>query len=50
VSPEFKGKGLVLQHRLVNEVLNEEISKIHGLTLTTKTPEQYEELMKKPLV
>ncbi|KAH3688597.1 hypothetical protein WICPIJ_000441 [Wickerhamomyces pijperi] len=36
VSPEFKGLGMVKQHKLVNEVLKEEIKGWHGLQLSTK--------------
>ncbi|XP_025115459.1 bolA-like protein 3 isoform X1 [Pomacea canaliculata] len=35
---EFKGKKTVMQHRLVNEVLAEEIRNMHGLQLNTKAP------------
>ncbi|KAI5688256.1 BolAlike protein [Leishmania braziliensis] len=37
VSPAFQGKSLIDQHRLVNGVLKEEISAIHGFTLNTKS-------------
>ncbi|CAG9574693.1 conserved hypothetical protein [Leishmania major strain Friedlin] len=37
VSPVFQGKSLIQQHRLVNSVLEEEISTIHGFTLNTKS-------------
>lgn len=36
ISPVFEGKPLIQQHRLVNEVLREEIKEIHGFTLETK--------------
>ena len=36
VSPVFEGKGLVQQHRMINEALREEIKVIHGLTINTK--------------
>lgn len=36
-SPDFEGKTLIQQHRLVNEVLKDEIKAIHGFTLETKT-------------
>lgn len=36
VSPVFQGKPLIQQHRLVNEVLRDEIKEIHGFTLETK--------------
>lgn len=35
-SPEFQGKGLVAQQRMVNSVLKTEIASMHGLTLSTK--------------
>eukprot|EP00796_Vickermania_ingenoplastis_P003861 gene3862-2739_t len=39
VSPVFSGKPLIQQHRLVNEVLKDEIRIIHGFTLETKAKE-----------
>jgi stress-induced morphogen len=46
VSPAFEGKGLLEQHRLVNEVLKAEIGdqRIHALALKTFTPAQWEKL------
>lgn len=35
-STEFKGIPMVKQHRLVNELLKDEISQWHGLQLRTK--------------
>lgn len=35
-SKAFKGLPMIKQHRLVNEVLKDEISKWHGLQLKTK--------------
>lgn len=35
-SPQFVGKSMIQQHRMVNEVLKEEIKVIHGFTLETK--------------
>ncbi|CAN6646972.1 bolA-like protein 3 [Trichomonascus vanleenenianus] len=35
-SPRFKGLTTVKQHRLVNEILKEEIAQWHGLQLRTK--------------
>lgn len=35
-SPQFKGIPMIKQHRLVNEVLKDEIAKWHGLQLSTK--------------
>ena len=37
-SAAFEGKMLVQQHRLVNDVLKEEIAELHGLTIITKKP------------
>jgi BolA-like protein 3 len=37
VSKAFEGKGILQQHKMVKEVLKEDIPKWHGLTLTTKT-------------
>ncbi|KAK7197034.1 BolA-like protein [Novymonas esmeraldas] len=37
VSPVFAGKSLIQQHRIVNGVLKDEISAIHGFTLNTKS-------------
>ena len=46
VSPAFEGKGLVEQHRMVNEALKEEMAdqRIHALALKTYTPTQWEKL------
>jgi BolA protein len=40
VSPAFTGKSRLQRHRMVNEVLAEELSgKIHALAVTALTPE-----------
>jgi stress-induced morphogen len=46
VSPAFEGKGLVEQHRMVNEALKDEMGdqRIHALALKTFTPAQWERL------
>ena len=46
VSPAFEGKGLVEQHRMVNDALKEEMGdqRIHALALKTYTPAQGEKL------
>ncbi len=36
VSKKFRGLSVIKQHRLVNEVLGEEIKGWHGLQLKTK--------------
>jgi stress-induced morphogen len=41
VSPLFEGKSLVQQHRLVKELLREEIRAMHGLVLNTYTPKKW---------
>lgn len=39
ISPLFKGKSLVQQHKMVYEALKEELKeKIHALTIKTKVP------------
>ena len=38
VSPVFKGQSLVMQHRMINECLKEEIAELHGLTIKTALP------------
>lgn len=37
-SEKFKGIPMIKQHRLVNEVLKDEIAKWHGIQLKTKSP------------
>jgi acid stress-induced BolA-like protein IbaG/YrbA len=46
VSPAFEGKGLLEQHRLVNEALKApmEDQRIHALALKTFSPAQWEKL------
>ena len=46
VSPAFEGKGLVEQHRMVNDALKEAMGdqRIHALALKTYTPTQWEKL------
>ena len=38
-SSAFKDKMMLQQHRMINEVLREEIKQIHGLTIITKPSE-----------
>ncbi len=47
VSKAFDGLMLIKQHRMVNEVLKEELEKIHALALHTYTPEQWFERSEK---
>jgi len=46
VSPAFEGKGLIEQHRLVNEALKEQLGdqRIHALSLKTFSPAQWDKL------
>jgi stress-induced morphogen len=46
VSPAFEGKGLIEQHRLVNEALKEPLAdqRIHALSLKTYSPAQWSKL------
>jgi stress-induced morphogen len=46
VSAAFEGKGLIEQHRMVNDALKEEMAdqRIHALALKTYTPAQWEKL------
>ena len=46
VSQAFEGKGLVEQHRMVNDALKEQIGdqRIHALALKTYSPAQWEKL------
>jgi acid stress-induced BolA-like protein IbaG/YrbA len=46
VSSVFEGKGLLEQHRIVNEALKEPLAdqRIHALALKTYSPSQWEKL------
>ena len=46
VSSAFEGKGLIEQHRMVNDALKEPLAdqRIHALSLKTYSPAQWEEL------
>jgi len=46
VSSAFEGKGLLEQHRIVNEALKEPLAdqRIHALALKTFSPAQWEKL------
>ena len=42
VSHKFDGQGLVYRHRMINQVLAEELSgRIHALALHTMTPDEW---------
>lgn len=40
VSSTFEGMSRLKRHKLVYDILSEEMKKIHALALTTKTPEE----------
>ena len=42
VSERFDGVALVERHRMVNDLLKEEMETIHALSMKTWTPQQYE--------
>uniref|UniRef100_A0A8C0INK9 BolA-like protein 2 n=1 Tax=Chelonoidis abingdonii TaxID=106734 RepID=A0A8C0INK9_CHEAB len=42
VSSRFRGKPLLQRHRLVNELLAEDLKHIHAFEQRTLTPEQWE--------
>ncbi|KAL5016775.1 hypothetical protein ScPMuIL_006364 [Solemya velum] len=42
VSPQFEGKTLLQQHRLVNSVIEEEMKDIHAFEMKTMTPSKWE--------
>lgn len=41
VSEAFEGKMLIARHRMINQALSEELTKIHALALHTMTPDEY---------
>nr|CDS28608.1 transcription regulator [Hymenolepis microstoma] len=41
VSEQFVNKTLLQQHRMVNDLLKEEMAEIHALSLSTFTPEKW---------
>ncbi|KAM3967311.1 bolA-like protein [Aphomia sociella] len=44
VSPKFDGLPLIKRHRLVNDILKEELQTgVHALSIVAKTPTQWEE-------
>jgi stress-induced morphogen len=44
VSTAFEGVKTIQRHRLINEVLKEEIKQIHAFSQKSYTPEQYEKV------
>ena len=48
VANEFEGKGLVQRHRLINQILAEQLAgQIHALALHTLTPEEWQQKSEK---
>ena len=43
VSPLFLNKSLLERHRIVQDLLQEDIKKIHALSLMTKTPKEWQD-------
>ena len=35
-SPDFKGKSIIMQHRMINEVLKDELKEIHALQIKSE--------------
>jgi len=42
VSEAFEGKSTLARHRLINDLLKEQISKMHAFSQKSVTPKQYE--------
>lgn len=36
ISPDFKGKPMIMQHRMVNEALKDELKEIHALQIKSE--------------
>ena len=47
VSPAFDGKPILERHRMVNEILSEEMKSIHAFSMRTLTPEQWNKIQTK---
>lgn len=43
VSDEFNGQMLIKRHRLINQILNQELQQIHAMALHTMTPDEWAE-------
>ncbi|KAI9146166.1 bola domain-containing protein [Paraphysoderma sedebokerense] len=46
VSKMFEGKPLLARHRLVNDMLKEEIASMHAFSQKSYTPEQWSQMQK----
>ncbi|KAG7087528.1 hypothetical protein E1B28_013487 [Marasmius oreades] len=47
VSEAFDGKNTLARHRFVNELLKDELARIHAFSQKTYTPKQWEALLAK---
>lgn len=43
VSDQFDGQMLIKRHRLINQILSEELKQIHAMALHTMTPDEWAE-------
>ncbi|MDH5518684.1 MAG: BolA/IbaG family iron-sulfur metabolism protein [Gammaproteobacteria bacterium] len=43
VSDEFEGQMLIKRHRLINQILNQELQQIHAMALHTMSPDEWAE-------
>ncbi|PPQ69359.1 hypothetical protein CVT25_004751 [Psilocybe cyanescens] len=44
VSEAFQGKTTLARHRMINELLKDQIAQMHAFSQKTYTPKQYEDL------
>ncbi|KAF9529041.1 bola protein [Crepidotus variabilis] len=47
VSEAFEGKSTLARHRMINELLKDQIAQMHAFSQKTYTPKQWEELQAK---
>ncbi|KAF7294392.1 hypothetical protein MKEN_00886900 [Mycena kentingensis (nom. inval.)] len=47
VSKDFEGKSTLMRHRLINQVLKDEVAQMHAFSQKTFTPAQYEAYLAK---
>ncbi|KAF4611418.1 hypothetical protein D9613_003782 [Agrocybe pediades] len=47
VSEAFQGKTTLARHRMINDLLKDQIAQMHAFSQKTYTPKQYEELQAK---
>ncbi|KAI0286500.1 bola-like protein [Russula brevipes] len=46
VSKQFEGKTTLARHRMVNQVLKDQIAQVHAFTQKTLTPQEWEDSQK----